>query len=169
MATTPTITKTPTTKVKLGVTFDLNGEPIALQPKEAIDQIKEKGIELTLPQKVKLGKAGDGINSILENLKSDYRVSVVEGKKNIKEQLPAFKILTDTYDKVMTAELSVEKFHVKIPGSGTVEKSTLYTIGLSAVWGKSDQGTDLSGLTLTGIYLEISNEETSTEIEKTNT
>ena len=148
------------THLKLGVTFDLNGKTISLQPKEAIDKIKEDGIELTLPERMELGTAGSGIDSILTKLGSTYRTvkpALPESGKEyiyIVDKLP--KLLTTVYDKVVTAQLNVEKFHAKIPGSKTKETEIKYTIGLSATW---DIKGDETGLTLTGIYFEVSNEE----------
>ncbi len=149
--------------VKLGVAFDLNGTAIALEPKEAINEIKTKGIELQLPQKVELGQVGNGIDSILSKLGSAQTVS------GIKEQLRDFEPLTKVYDKVTEAILSVEKFHAKIPGSDYLDekkktdtnyklssKDYKYTIGLSATWPVTG---DEQGLTLTGIYFEASNEQ----------
>ena len=146
------------THLKLGVTFDLNGKTISLQPKEAIDKIKEDGIELTLPERMELGTAGSGIDSILTKLGSTYRTvkpTLLESKYTyIVDKLP--DLLATVYDKVVTAQLNVEKFHAKIPGSKTKETEIKYTIGLSATW---DIKGDETGLTLTGIYFEVSNEE----------
>ena len=126
------------TKVKLGVAFDLNGQAIALQPKEAIDEIATKGIELTLPERLPLGDAGSGIDSILKSLNSDYRAvalkktgseySLLDGsplnpedrdKNYIYKNVESLDItvLTSVYEKVMKAQLAVEKFHVKIPNA----------------------------------------------------
>lgn len=149
--------------IKLGVAFDLNGEAITLEPKEAISEIKKKGIDLSLPRKVELGQVGDGIDSILNTLGSDQTVD------GIKDQLPDFEPLTKFYDKVTEAILSVEKFHAKIPGSNYLEKKKKtdnsyklsskdykFTVGLSATWSVEEGET---GLTLTGIYFEASNEQ----------
>jgi hypothetical protein len=155
------------TKVKLGVAFDLNGQAIALQPKEAIDEIAAKGIELTLPKPVSLGEAGKGIDSILGSLEiNNYRVKAPETKQQndpvtyLNETIQGLGIeaLNKAYEKVIKAELSVEKFYVKIPGSSATDKATKYTIGLAATWKKDDTLSKLSGLTLTGIYFEVSNE-----------
>jgi len=149
----PEETKRPQISVKLGVSFDLNGQPITLHPKESIDQIKEKGIDLSLPSPLPLGTVATGIDGILQQLGSDKTVA------EIKNSLPDFQPLTDVYDKVSTANLNVEKFHAKIPGS--IDKNQgidykLYTVGLSATWKLKGNET---GLTLTGIYFEVSNEE----------
>lgn len=157
-----------TTAVKLGVTFDLNGKPISLQPKEAISEIQRKGIELTLPERREIGKAGSGVDSILQKLGSSYRAalppdSIPSGDAvvYIYNKLPDFDLLKQAYAKVVTAQLNVERFHAKIPGSetkkpdGTPETEIKYTIGLSATWELTGEET---GLTLTGIYFEVSNE-----------
>ena len=165
-----------TTHVKLGVTFDLNGKPISLQPKEAIDEIAVNGINLSLPEPMELGEAGTGIDSILRKLGSDMKVSMPaadnnKDKKYIYNNLPEFKLLQDAYAKVVGAELNVEKFDAKIPGSSTrkadgktTETEIKYTIGLSATWHLTG---DETGLTLTGIYFEVSNEEIPAAPEKT--
>lgn len=156
-----------TTSVKLGVAFDLNGTPVTLEPKEAIDDIKQKGIELELPKRLELGKVGDGVDSILKQLGSNYRLNQETPSEagvqiiSIKEKLPDFSPLQNAYGKVETATLSVEKFHAKIPGQTDTKNGqteTKYTIGLSATWQLDGPET---GLTLTGIYFEVSNEGTS--------
>ena len=164
-----------TTHVKLGVTFDLNGKPISLQPKEAIDEIAVNGINLSLPEPMELGEAGTGIDSILRKLGSDMKVSMPaadnnKDKKYIYNNLPEFKLLQDAYAKVVGAELNVEKFDAKIPGSSTrkadgktTETEIKYTIGLSATWPPEGK----PGLTLTGIYFEVSNKEIPAAPEKT--
>jgi hypothetical protein len=162
---------TPTTSVKLGLAFDVNGTAIALEPKQAISEIKKQGFEVELPQRVDLGTAGDGINSILKQLGSDYRATEVKGetgKTVIKNQIPDFPALTKLYDKLTSARLAIEKFHVKVPGDDYLDEkkrsnpdATItsddykYTLGLSATWKLTGQET---GLTLTGIYFEVSNE-----------
>lgn len=161
-----------TTAVKLGLAFDVNGTAIALEPREALSEIKKKGFEVELPKRIDLGKAGDGINSILKQLGSDYRATAVAsetGKIVIKDKIPAgFPALITLYDKVASARLGIEKFHVKIPGDDYLEEkkrtnpaATItsadykYTLGLSATWPLTGNET---GLTLTGIYFEVSNE-----------
>ena len=109
-----------TTAVRLGLTFDLNGTPVALEPKQALSEIKEKGFEVELPRRLDLGTAGDGVNSILKQLGSDYRVTKITGEESgktiIREKIPDVPLLLDLYDKVTSARLGVEKFHVKVPG-----------------------------------------------------
>ena len=171
-STTPTpTTPTPTTAVKLGLAFDVNGTAITLEPKQAISEIKKQGFEVELPQRVDLGTAGDGINSILRQLGSNYRATEVVGESGmtvIAEQIPDVPALKTLYDKLTSARLAIEKFHVKVPGDDYLaekkkkEKDATitsadykYTLGLSATWKLTGQET---GLTLTGIYFEVSNE-----------
>ena len=86
----------------------------------------------------------------------------------IAEQIPDVPALKTLYDKLTSARLAIEKFHVKVPGDDYLDekKKTLkdatitsadykYTLGLSATWKLTGQET---GLTLTGIYFEVSNE-----------
>ena len=170
--TTPTpTTPTPTTAVKLGLAFDVNGTAITLEPKQAISEIKKQGFEVELPQRVDLGTAGDGINSILRQLGSNYRATEVVGESGmtvIAEQIPDVPALKTLYDKLTSARLAIEKFHVKVPGDDYLDEkkkkekdATItsadykYTLGLSATWKLTGQET---GLTLTGIYFEVSNE-----------
>ena len=161
-----------TTHVKLGVTFNLNNKTISLKPTEAINEIAEKGIELKLPpeERIELGTAGEGMDSILTQLGSIYRTvkptSPEDGKEYIVDKLPTFDPLTKAYQKVVTAHLNIEKFHAQIPGSKTMKAGTTtqeteikYTIGLSATWPPEEQNSPDTGLTLTGIYFEVSNEE----------
>lgn len=155
-----------TTSIKLGVAFDLNGQAIVLHPKETIEQIKENGIDLELPVErcpVKLGRVGSDINKILSKLGCSEKLEDIEGK------LPDFPPLKDAYEKVITANLNVEKFHVKIPGKihdtaaaqaknqENAKADKTYTVGLSLTW-DIDANAKETGLTLTGIYFEISNE-----------
>ena len=168
------------TAVKLGLAFDVNGTAIALEPREALSEIKKKGFEVELPKRVDLGKAGDGVNSILKQLGSDYRATAVAGETDkivIRDKIPTgIEALTQLYDKVASAQLAIEKFHVKIPGDDYLEEKKKknqnanidssdykYTLGLSATWPLTGNET---GLTLTGIYFEVSNEEAAIAAEK---
>lgn len=164
-----------TTAVKLGVAFDLNGKAVVLQPKEAISAIQKKGIELTLPERLDLGSAGSAVDSILAKLGSSYRAvkpsAPLSSVTYIKDKIPDFSALTTAYNKVTDAQLHVDKFHAKIPGSetkkadGTTPETEIkYTIGLSATW---ELKGDETGLTLTGIYFEVSNEPTAIAAETT--
>jgi hypothetical protein len=65
--TQPTATET---KIYFGVALELAGKVISLEPKNAINELKEKGIEVELPpgERVYLGTVGQSLNSILQTL-----------------------------------------------------------------------------------------------------
>jgi hypothetical protein len=143
--------------VKLGVTFDLDGQAILLKPEQSINQIKKEGIDLYLPEKLNLGTVERGINGIVGSFGvKDFNV------EEIGEKLPDFKPLKDAYNKALDAEITVEEFHVKLPGSGRPnqpKQPMTYTIGLSATWlPDGDPPEEQQGLTMTGIYFMVSNE-----------
>ncbi|EGJ29885.1 MULTISPECIES: hypothetical protein [Moorena] len=167
------------TKVFFGVSLELAGKTISLEPKNAISELKEKGIEVELPagERVYLGTVGTSIGSIMSTLGVDdtsFIVSKEEADNDssgtltegaIKSDfLPDIAVLQNAADLVLEAGLYVDEFHVRIPGaatSGTVTKEkTAYTVGLSAEW-QDDAGQLIDGLELKlkGVYFKVSNEE----------
>ena len=164
-------------KVFFGVSLELAGKTISLEPKNAIEDLKEKGIEVELPagERVYLGTVGTSIGTIIETLgvQADFIVTEKEATDSggtltegaIKSDfLPNIDVLQDAAELVLEAGLYVDEFHVRIPGaatSGTVTKEkTAYTVGLSAEW-QDDAGQLIDGLDLKlkGVYFKISNEE----------
>lgn len=148
------MTKNPV-DVKLGVTFDLDGQAILLKPEQSINKIKEEGIDLYLPEKLNLGTVERGINGMVGSFVEDFDVG------QIRKQLPDFPPLKEAYNKALKAEITVEEFHVKLPGSSqqNQQKQTMYTIGLSATWlPDGDPPEEPQGLKMTGIYFMVSNE-----------
>lgn len=153
--------------VYLGMVFELQGEggkkkEIVLEPLTAINKIETEGIECTLPERVPLGKVGDNVASLLDSIGSNMGKTDID-KKVESAGIPA---ITTAYNKLMTAELNVEEFHVKIPPKVEKDKGerTQFTIGVSATWTPTadEQSADLPGtLTLRGIYLTVSNEKDS--------
>lgn len=178
MADTANLATTNKTKVYFGLVFDVDGKEVSLEPTTAINEIKENGIECGLPANtaVSLGRAGDRINGILETFGTDSTIPTTDGE--IDETLPDIEALKTAYKKVVDAVLTIEDFHVKIPGSKAKEiatqmqqeASTLYTIGLSATWPTPERTdnenddtpaseTGVGSLALKGIYLTVSNEQ----------
>ncbi|NEO39144.1 MAG: hypothetical protein F6J90_23530 [Moorea sp. SIOASIH] len=170
------------TKVFFGVSLELAGKTISLDPKNDINEIKEKGIEVELPagERVYLGTVGTSFNTILQTLGAvdeDKRASFLneDGTLNT-EELPDITVLQNAANLLVEAGLYVDEFHVRIPGSTanqtvtdqtTSEETTVvkkdktaYTVGLSAEW-QDDAGQLIDGLDLKlrGIYFKISNEE----------
>ncbi|NEO68808.1 hypothetical protein [Moorena sp. SIO3H5] len=165
------------TKVFFGVSLELAGKTISLEPKNAISELKEKGIEVELPagERVYLGTVGTSIGSIMSTLGVEDTSFIVTDKDveaddtltegAIKASfLPDIAVLQNAADLVLEAGLYVDEFHVRIPGaatSGTVTKEkTAYTVGLSAEW-QDDAGQLIDGLDLKlkGVYFKVSNEE----------
>ncbi|NEO79791.1 hypothetical protein [Moorena sp. SIO4G3] len=169
------------TKVFFGVSLELAGKTISLEPKNAIDELREKGIEVELPagERVYLGTVGSSLNSILKTLgalkEEETTAPFLNDNGTIKsEYLPEITVLQNAADLVLEAGLYVDEFHVRIPGSTanetvtdnnqttTVVKKdkTAYTVGLSAEW-QDDAGQLIDGLELKlkGVYFKISNEE----------
>ncbi|MDJ0589440.1 MAG: hypothetical protein QNJ72_05490 [Pleurocapsa sp. MO_226.B13] len=169
MVNTANLATTNQTKVYFGLVFDVDGKEVSLEPTTAINEIKENGIECGLPDntKVSLGRAGDRINGILKTFGTDSTIPTTD--EEINETLPEIDALKTAYKKVVDAVLTIEDFHVKIPGSKAKainpNSSTLYTIGLSATWPEipdtaADAGdTGVGSLALKGIYLTVSNEK----------
>lgn len=165
-------TTTTTADVYFGLVFELQGEKgpkeIVLEPKTAVNNIKEYGIECTLPERVSLGTVGSNIDAVLQSIGSKMNNEKI--KKQVNDA--GISALSGVYDKVSSAVLSIEQFHIKIPGSIEKEAAkvnasqpapvTKYTVGVSATWPKESgppKSSDLPGtLTLRGIYLTVSNE-----------
>ncbi|NET67258.1 MAG: hypothetical protein F6K63_23870 [Moorea sp. SIO1G6] len=165
------------TKVFFGVSLELAGKTISLEPKNAITEIKEKGIEVELPagERVYLGTVGTSLNSILQTLGAvdpDTTASFLNADGTLNsDELPDITVLQNAASVLVEAGLYVDEFHVRIPGSSAstindqgnkvVDKTkTAYTVGLSAEWQEnSGQLIDGLDLQLKGVYFKISNEE----------
>lgn len=173
-ATTTAPATPPKAKVYFGVALELAGKVIALEPKNAITELLEKGIEVELPpgERVYLGTVGKSLESILKSLGvSDDDITGFLDKDTgtfKKDVLPNIDALQNAANLVLGAGLFVNEFHVKLPGTEPTATSTVapnskertaYTVGLSAEW-LEDAGSLISGLDLKlrGIYLKVSNE-----------
>ncbi|NEP01763.1 MAG: hypothetical protein F6K58_24530 [Symploca sp. SIO2E9] len=176
MTTTP-----PQTQVFFGVSLELAGKTISLEPKNAITELKEKGIEVELPvgERVYLGTVGSSLESIFSALGVDAINEFLVTQADVDagtnpellgtvktEALPDITALQTAANLVLQAGLFVDEFHVRIPGSGATKNGaadkdkTAYTVGLSAEW-QEDAGNliDSLDLKLKGIYFKVSNEE----------
>ncbi|NEP36388.1 hypothetical protein [Moorena sp. SIO3B2] len=165
------------TKVFFGVSLELAGKTISLEPKNAITELKEKGIEVELPpgERVYLGTVGSSLNSIMSTLgvsstEIDSFLDPTTGELKA-DALPDITVLQNAANLLVEAGLYVDEFHVRIPGSSAsstdasgnkvVDKTkTAYTVGLSAEW-QEDSGQLIDGLDLKlrGVYFKVSNEE----------
>lgn len=161
----------PDTKVFFGVSLELAGKTISLEPKNAITELKEKGIEVELPpgERVYLGTVGSSLNSIMSTLgvsSTEIESFLEPTTGELKaDALPDITVLQDAANLLVEAGLYVDEFHVRIPGAAAangkvVKDKTAYTVGLSAEW-QEDSGQLIDGLDLKlrGVYFKISNEE----------
>jgi len=127
-----------------GIVLEVNGKEIALEPKTAIDKIKEQGIEAELPPgtEVHLGSVGGGLQGFVQTI--DKKFSLPD-----KTDLP-LKVLQDAYDTLTSAEITINDLYLKIP-PGDGAKS--YRLGLYVGW---PHAKDLVGsLKLKGFSLKI--------------
>lgn len=171
-------------EVFFGVVLELDGKEISLQPKNAITQIAEKGIEVELPpgEQVALGTVGERLKGILTALGIDANSDSLnfindDGTINAAE-LPDIPALQRVVNVFSTANLAIEEFHLRLPATGKPTNSgqpsttspsksdTAYTVGLSATWipdpnTGNDPGQLIDGLDLSlrGLYFKVSNEE----------
>ena len=150
----------------LGIVVNVDGKDISLAPKTAISNIARDGIDVGLPEgkSVALGSTENGINGILKA----FTGSRPNGDPVVKlpdvKELPDFEPLQKAYAVFLKAQLTIEDFHVKIPGTATkipgteaLDKNKYYTVGLSATW-DGDDGKLFGDISIKGIYLEVSNE-----------
>jgi hypothetical protein len=151
--------------VYFGVVFELDGTLIPLEPKTAITDIKTNGIDCGLApgQVIALGMVGQRLKAIFNTLGFQDTGSFLNDDGTIKTDvlpadIPGFSNLVNL---LTSAELNIEAFHVKLPGTMTTDKTKYYTVGLSATWsaaaGKLFDGLDLN---LRGVYFKVSNEGT---------
>ncbi|NEP53520.1 MAG: hypothetical protein F6K65_33865, partial [Moorea sp. SIO3C2] len=109
------------TKVFFGVSLELAGKTISLEPKNAITELKEKGIEVELPpgERVYLGTVGSSLNSIMSTLgvsstEIDSFLDPTTGELKA-DALPDITVLQNASNVLVEAGLYVDEFHVRIP------------------------------------------------------
>jgi hypothetical protein len=127
-----------------GIVLDVNGKEIALEPKTAINKIKEQGIEAELPAgtEVHLGSVGGGLQGFVRTIDPTFNLPK-------QEDLP-LPILQQAYGTLTTAEITINDLYLKIP-PGNGAKS--YRLGLYVGW---PEPKDLVGsLKLKGFSLKI--------------
>lgn len=155
-----------------GVTFELGGKEISLNPSTAINEIKTKGIECSLPERVDFGRVKDVFDNITKTLGAETYTW-----EHISDEIKDVPILSSVTDLLGEANLAVEQFHLKTaptyvqpPTEPGHEKPPLrliptedrlptrYTVALSMNW-QGDSGTLFGDLKLKGIVFKVSNEE----------
>lgn len=167
----------------VGAVLDIKGREVLLAPKTPINKIKEKGLELELPNNLNLGKAKDILNELLEYFGSKTKVEnltteITVVDKLIKKAMDAQITIQDLYihvpseykkndqgkliDKDGKVIISDSQVPVKLPDND--KKPTEYTVAIAATWPDeivTGDGEKLPGsnFTLKGLYLMVTNEE----------
>jgi hypothetical protein len=153
------------TTVKMGVTFELEGKEISLEPKTEISDIKTKGLECELPQPVELGEIGNRIGQFLDIFDESGEASkaIFEGE-DVKAEIKAIPVIGEVITGILDANITINEFYIKIPPQKKTPDPTLYSVGISAVWDvKSGEGKLFGGLSLKGVYLKVSNMSAATQ------
>lgn len=152
----------PGTQVFLGVGIQLGEKTFFLEPKKAISDIKKYGLEIGLPegQTIQLGSVRTGVNGILDTISPGTRLP---------EKAAVPEMLQSGWDTLLSAEIAVTDFHVKVPGTeskipGTEQQQTTtqFTVGLSATW-QGDKGKLFGNVKLRGIFVTVSNEKVAVD------
>jgi hypothetical protein len=132
-----------------GIVLEVNGKEIALEPKTAINKIKDQGIEAELPPgtEVHLGSIAGGLEAFVKTIDSSFSLPK-------KEDLP-LPVLQDSYEALKTAELTINDLYLKIPPAGQGPKS--YRLGLYVGW--PDAKALVGSLKLKGFSLKIDGTE----------
>lgn len=159
-------------KIFFGIVLEVDNTEIALEPKNAVSDIKKKGVDVGLPpdKRVALGPLGKSLRGILEAVEVDSTeidgFLTEEGLVKA-DALPDIDVLQNAVNLLLQANLAVEQFHVKLPPTERADgtpipkeqrEDTAYTLGLSATW-VADAGTLVGSLKLRGMYFKVSNEE----------
>ncbi len=142
-----------------GVVLEINGKEIALEPKTAINKIKELGLEAQLPPgtEVHLGSIANGLEGFVQGIDPNFKLPP-------KEDLP-LPALQKAYETLRSAELTINELYLKIPPKPATGDAppTTYRLGVYIGWPAS---VSLIGesLKLKGFSLKIASTESGTLI-----
>jgi hypothetical protein len=130
-----------------GIVLEVNGKEIALEPKTAINKIKELGIEAELPAgtEVHLGSIAGGLEKFAKTIDPSFALPA-------QADLP-LQPLRDAYGALTTAELTINDLYLKIPPAGS-QDSTAYRLGLYVGW-SGDAKTLVGDLKLKGFSIKL--------------
>lgn len=150
--------------VSFGVVLLVNDQTVALQPKQVVGEVSQKagnlkanGMELELDRPLQLGSPGAGKDA-LEDLVKKFDSNFSMPTKN---DLP--DEVKDLVDRLESVEITVEKFHLKIPGSAAKSTGVRYTVGMSAIFPPGRElGVAEIPVALKGMFFEVSNEGEAT-------
>ena len=111
----------------LGVVLEINGKEIALEPKTAINKIKEQGIEAELPAgtEVRLGSIAGGLEAFVKKIDTSFKLPA-------KADVPG--PLQGMYDALTTVELTVNDLYLKVPPQVPAGGKSSYRLGIYVGW-----------------------------------
>jgi hypothetical protein len=149
--------------VYVGMQVDLNGRELTLAPKTPINQVSKHGLELELPDNVFLGKVGKTADGLINSFLPD---NPKKNKFKIDELTTGIEAVDGIINKIKEAELSLSKFHLKIPSKSQAnaedQDPTEYTVALAATWSDipEEQKENMGGfeVTLKGLVVMFTNE-----------
>lgn len=171
--------------VAFGVVLLVNGQPVALQPKPALEAakkiaaeaggevkkevatLKATGMELELAERVELGSLGEG-KAGLEKLISRFQDEPWSFPPT--KDLP--EAAADVVEKLEQVEIAVENFYLRIPprtGATTTpaqkDKDPIrYRVGLSAMLPDGQEvGVDGIPVEMKGVFLQVDNMDKTTK------
>ncbi|MGA1839341.1 MAG: hypothetical protein ACMUIU_01845 [bacterium] len=155
-------------KMIFGLLVEINDKPVTITSANIdFSNIKQNGIEFTLPEQVKLGtleEGIDGINSILT------KFGVDQGLPNADDiQIDWLK---NVFKALVSLEIWVDEFHIKIPGSGSELQNKIpgsdsdpqnndsrYTLRMRAAWAPGNEPETPLPVAIKGIAFGVTNEE----------
>lgn len=170
--------------IYVGMQVDLNGRDLTLIPKTPINKVKEEGLELALPDTIFLGKVGDTVQGLVESFTPAGSTPI-----KIDDLTTGIPAVDGIVNKVKAAELSLSKFHLKMPSQYKRDEknklvlennkpqlvtqeekdknpamyATEYTVGLAATWSdaKPADAESMGGfnMTMKGLFIMLTNEE----------
>lgn len=113
--------------VYLGVVLEINGKEIALEPKTAINKIKEQGIEAELPAgtEVRLGSIAGGLQGFVQKFQPGFTFPA-------KTDLPT--PLQGVYGALTTVELTINDLYIKVPPKEPAGGKNSYRLGIYVGW-----------------------------------
>jgi len=135
----------------MGVVLEINGKEIALEPKTAITNIKQTGLEAGLPAgtEVHLGSIAGGLEGFIQKIDTSFKLPP-------KTDIPG--PLQGMYGALTSVELTVNDLYVNIPPTaekGKPQASTGYRLGLYVGW--PEPQTLVGDLKLKGFSIKIEN------------
>lgn len=142
------------TDVKVGVILEINGEDVSLEPTTSLANVKQTGVEYSLPRRVEVGTAKELV-TFLSTL-ADQEITL-PSSTNFPEPLAS------VYKRLNDLNLTVEQLDIKVPPSEDTknnpispEPRTTITLGLSATWSAEGPINLIDGkLAIKGLYVTL--------------